>query len=88
MLISSMSEVEIGLARGEPRPPVTEPLLVFLDTATISSTQRRADAQHSGQSNVMATTTLASATTPGFTQLELRSAYGVNQILLRLDDLI
>jgi len=33
----------------------------------------------------MATTTLTSATTPGFTQLELRTAYGVSQIPLASD---
>lgn len=66
--------------------------LLALDIATVSSTQRRADAQRSRQSNaalendIMATTTLTSATTPGFTQLELRTAYGVSQILLHLHD--
>jgi hypothetical protein len=68
------------------------PALLALDIATVSSTQRRADAQRPGQSNaqlgndIMATTNLTSATTPGFTQLELRTAYGVSQILLRLHD--
>jgi hypothetical protein len=59
-----------------------------LDIATVSNTQRQADAQRSGQNNaelgndIMATTTLTSATAPGFTQLELRSSYGVKPELL------